>query len=109
MKRLLIVALAMATFLGVANAREDRRIRVHNMTHKRIVEMYGSPIDDAKYHYNMIQGPSEWIRAGETRVADIDDGTGYCRYDLKVVLANGDAAEKLNVNVCELTDWWIYE
>lgn len=87
----------------------DRRIRIHNNTSKRIVELYGSPIDDAKYRYNMINGPSEWIRAGGTRVADIDDGSGYCRYDLMVIMANGDRAEKLNVNVCELTDWYIYD
>ena len=95
---------------GIANAEYlDRRIRIHNMTDKRIVELYGSPIDARGYGYNMIQGPEDWIRAGQTRVADIDDGTGYCRYDLKVVRADGAVAEKYNVNVCELTDWWIYD
>ena len=99
-------------FLGVTSANAevlDRRIRVHNMTDKRIVELYGSPIDSNTYGYNMIRGPEDWIRAGQTRVADIDDGTGYCRYDLKAVRADGAVAEKYNVNVCELTDWWIYD
>lgn len=102
---------ALFAFLFITNSAlaEDRRIRIHNQTHKRIVELYGSPIDESRYTYNMIQGPEQWIRAGETRIADIDDGTGYCRYDLKVVLANGDFAEKLNVNVCEMTDWYIHD
>lgn len=109
MRKIAFAAIALIVGLTAAEAREDRRIRIHNNTGKRIVELYGSPIDDPNYHYNMIRGPSQWIRAGETRLADIDDGTGYCRYDLKAVDAAGNVAERLNANVCELTDWYIYD
>ena len=105
--------LAVAFFVSLVNFASaevlDRTIRVHNLTGKRIVEMYASPIDQKNWTYNMIRGPEDWIRAGETRNADIDDGTGYCRYDLRAVRADGAVAEKYNVNVCEITDWWIYD
>ena len=104
--------LAVALFVSLVNFASaevlDRTIRVHNLTAKRIVEMYASPIDQKDWTYNMIRDQGDWIRAGQTKLADIDDGTGYCRYDLRAVRADGAVAEKYDVNVCVLTDWYIY-
>lgn len=86
----------------------DRRIRIHNESNKRIVELYASPIDAPRWDFNMINTYGKIIRGGETRVADIDDGTGYCRYDLKAVRADGNVYEKYDVNVCTVTDWYLH-
>jgi hypothetical protein len=111
MGNLLAAVLSLCVLFGSAANAEvlDRRIRVHNQTSKRIVEMYASPIDQKDWTNNMIDNTSKWIRAGETKIADIDDGTGYCRYDLRAVRADGAVAEKYDVNVCVLTDWYIYD
>ena len=107
----LVFAVVGIFWAGFASAdSEDRRIRVNNHTSKRIVEMYAAPVDyDVMSDGNMIHSAEDWIPSGSSRIADIDDNTGYCRYNLRVVLADGRVAEKYNVNVCVLVNWDIYD
>lgn len=94
--------IAAATTTSIA---EDRKIVVVNNTGKRITELYASPIDQKNWKFNMLQG--RVIYAHDQMVADIDDGTGYCRYDLLAVLADGRKAINFDVNVCVVTTWTI--
>ena len=36
---------------------------------------------------------------------NIDDGTGYCKYDFLAVTAEGDQAISADNNVCELAEF----
>jgi hypothetical protein len=45
------------------------------------------------------------IPVGGKRLADFDDGTGYCRYDLVATGAAGGRWEHYNVNVCSIETW----
>jgi hypothetical protein len=84
----------------------DRRIIVINNTGKRIVGLYASPIDQKDWTFNML-GSTGPIRAHDKILADIDDGTGYCRYDLKAVDAAGRTAIYMDANVCVALTWTI--
>ncbi len=42
-------------------------------------------------------------------MANINDGTGYCRYDLKAVFSDGSTAKRFNVDVCAIAEWTIHD
>ena len=44
-----------------------------------------------------------------SKVANIDNGTNECIYDLKVVMADGKEHIKRRVNVCAVSRWVIGE
>ena len=109
MKKILLASVFLSAIMGGALASEydshDRRVRVHNLTKKRIVTLMASPVDDANYHYNMLQ--DRVIRGGETIVADLDDNTGYCRYDVLAIDAAGHRFQIEGFNACAGTDLYI--
>jgi hypothetical protein len=112
MGNILASILAFCFFLGSAAWAEDldRHIRIHNNSSKRIVELYAAPIDyDVKSDGNMIHGPRDFIPVGTVKVADINDNSGYCIFNLLAVLADGRIAETYGMNVCEKTDWYIHD
>lgn len=43
------------------------------------------------------------LESGYSYVINIDDGRGYCRFDMKGVLANGAEVVYYDVNVCEVS------
>jgi len=100
-------ALLALAIMGTASADAqglDRRIRVINHTSKRIVALYASPVDHyADYNPDMMHG--RFLPVGGSIIADIDDGTGYCLYNIKAVLADGRTAESDALNVCTLVNW----
>jgi len=99
MKKLILAALLIST----AAMAEDRRMVVINKSDEAITGLAASPIDYSKWDYNMLQGDA--IPVGGKRIADFDDGTGYCRYDLVATGAKGGRWEHYNVNVCVGESW----
>jgi hypothetical protein len=96
--------LALALLLSASSAAaEDRRMIIINHSSEAIIGLAGSPIDKPKWDYNMLAGDA--IPVGSRRLADFDDGTGYCRYDLVATGAAGGRWEHYNVNVCSIETW----
>lgn len=107
-----IIAIIASTVIGLISMSNsaialDRRVEVVNNTRGRIVELAASPIDQNGWNYNMIAG--SYIAAYSSIVADMDDGTGYCRYDLIAKFSDGTVVEKYDVNVCKIARWTINE
>jgi hypothetical protein len=90
---------------GACHDGSDRRILIINKASKRMTVLAASPVDNPKWTYNMLQG--KVLRPGESVMADIDDGTCYCLYDMMAQLADGRTAVKENANVCTGTTWTI--
>jgi hypothetical protein len=42
------------------------------------------------------------LASGNSRIVDFDDGTGYCRFDLRAVFDDGAVLEREDVNICEI-------
>lgn len=83
---------------GGGNA-ADRRIAIHNHTAENFRSIYYSNTADDKYGSNRLTA-NQILRAGSNRTFDINDGTGACRFDIKVETSTGRTYEKKNVNVC---------
>ena len=48
---------------------------------------------------------SDILPSGSSVVINVDDGTGYCKYDFKAVFEDGDTAISPDNNVCELSEF----
>ncbi len=83
----------------------NRRVVVINATSQSIYYFYASRINIDDWQEDMLR--NDVVRPGHSQTFNIDDGTGYCYYDLKVVMKNGDSAVRNRVNVCSVETWTI--
>lgn len=107
MKKFFVALATLFTLWSSSVYALDRRMEVINNTSKRVVSLAASPIDQDTWNYNMLSG--SYIAPYDSIVADMSDGTGYCRYDLIAELSDGSQAVKYDVNVCKFTSWTINE
>jgi len=94
------VAVAVLVASVVPAAALDRHVNIVNKTGFSIVEFYASSVGQDTWEENIL-GADEVPPGGNVNV-NIDDGTGYCKYDLKVVFSDGDEVVKNAMNVCEV-------
>ncbi|WP_181703228.1 hypothetical protein [Chthonobacter albigriseus] len=92
-------AVALVSVAGSAFAL-DRRVRVINETSSEIREFYASNVGANTWEEDILG--QDMLGAGENIIINIDDGTGYCKYDFKAVLEDGREAIQEDVNVCEV-------
>jgi len=78
----------------------DRRVKIVNQTGYTIVEFYASNTGTSDWQEDIL-GP-DVLPTGSSVMVNIDDGTGYCKYDLLAVFEDGDEVVQSNLNVCEV-------
>ena len=95
-------ALAVAVLVaGAVDASAyDRRVVVVNNTATAIQEFYASNTGEDDWQEDIL-GKSTLPPSGEMTI-NIDDGSGYCKYDFRAVFEDGAEAIKAGVNVCEV-------
>lgn len=81
--------------------RQDRRVNIVNRTGVTMQEFYASSVGQNNWEEDILG--ANVLPSGRSVVINIDDGTGYCQYDLKAVFADGDEVVKYRVNVCEVS------
>ena len=81
----------------------DRRVQINNQSSYDIVEFYASNTDSRSWEEDIL-GKSI-LPAGDSVVINIDDGTGYCKYDFLAVFEDGDEVTSTDNNVCELSQF----
>lgn len=98
-------ALALAILaIGVVDAAAlDRRVRINNKSSYDIVEFYASNTGSRSWEEDILG--RNILPSGNSVVINIDDGTGYCKYDFLAVFEDGDEVISSNNNVCELSDF----
>jgi hypothetical protein len=103
------IALALAVVVvGTASAAAlDRRVRINNNSSYDIIEFYASNQDSDSWEEDILG--RNILPAGNSVVINIDDGTGYCKYDFRAVFEDGDEAVKYGNNVCELSDFTYWD
>lgn len=96
-------ALALATLaIGVVDAAAlDRRVRIVNDSSYDIVEFYASNKGSKSWEEDILG--RNILPAGHNVVINIDDGSGYCKFDFLAVFEDGDELIKYDQNVCELS------
>lgn len=105
MNKLLIgLAFAAVATFGVSSANAlDRRVNIINETASDIMEFYASSVGVREWEEDIL-GP-DILEAGASVVINIDDGTGYCKYDFMAVFDDGEEVIKSDVNVCEISSF----
>ena len=83
-------------------------VYVINNTSETLMEFYATNVDDPDFESRDLLG-AHVIRPGNIFRTYIDDGGGYCLYDLKAVFEDGIEVVKWEYNVCEHLTWEIYD
>lgn len=98
------VVLASCVALSASSASAaDRRVRVNNQTSVDIVAFYASNKGENSWQEDILG--NDILSSGSSVTINIDDGSGYCKYDFMAVFADGDELVKYNNNVCELSEF----
>lgn len=96
-------ALSLALLVaGVSSAQAlDRRVQIVNESSYDIREFYASNTGSKSWEEDILG--KHILPAGGTVTINIDDGSGYCKYDFLAVFEDGDQVTSANNNVCELS------
>jgi hypothetical protein len=92
----------LAMSIGQASAL-DRRVQINNQSSYDIVEFYASNTGTKSWEEDILG--SSILPAGNSVMINIDDGSGYCKYDFLAVFSDGEQATSTNNNVCELSQF----
>src|SRR5687767_9983042 len=101
------VAISVPSASWAANDGKNRRVTVENVASQSIYYLYASPATSTTWEEDLLG--SGTIPAGDSKVANIDNGTNECIYDLKVVMADGKEHIQRRINVCAVSTWVIGE
>ena len=96
------VALALAILaVGASQAAAlDRRVQINNKSSYDIIEFYASNTGSDSWEEDILG--RDILPAGGSVIINIDDGSGYCKYDFMAVFEDGDEVTSADNNVCEL-------
>lgn len=103
--KILSAALALSILaLGTIDASAlNRRVRINNYTSYDIVEFYASNKGSRSWEEDILG--RHILPAGSSVVINIDDGSGYCKFDFLAVFEDGEELVKYDNNVCELSQF----
>lgn len=97
-----IAAVVSVALIGQANADAyDRRIVLVNQTSEVITGFYASNVGTNNWQEDIL-GRST-VAPGQSVRIDLNDGTGYCRFDFRTVTETGEVLIRRGVNVCEVS------
>jgi hypothetical protein len=108
MLRTALLGLTMTLSLASAAQadRYNRVVTIINGTSANMREFYVAS-RDAKYWSKDILG-QDVLYAGYQLDVNVDDGTGYCVYDVKAVFVDGSEVTD-RLNVCETGTWRVHD
>jgi hypothetical protein len=92
---------AIAAPASAASDGKNRKVTVVNVSSQTLKELYASPITAKGWEEDLLG--TRTLAAGASIVANVDNGTDQCYYDLKAVLSDGKAIEQRNTNVCAVS------
>jgi hypothetical protein len=96
--------LTMASVDGVAG--ENRRVRIINRSSTAMHYFYASNVDRTTWERDIL-GSRTVVMPNHYVDVNIDDGSGHCRYDLRVVMSDQREAVRRDFNVCTQSSWTI--
>ncbi|MFP9138068.1 hypothetical protein ACLI1C_12895 [Devosia sp. XGJD_8] len=96
-------ALAVLAFGVVQAAALDRRVQINNNSSYNIMEFYASNTGSKSWEEDILG--KDILPSGSSVMINIDDGSGYCKYDFLAVFEDGDEVISADNNVCELSQF----
>jgi hypothetical protein len=95
-------ALFASTMTSSAN-NYDRYVDVVNNSHVAVTSFYASNVGSDSWQEDIlgtgVLPPGQHVRI------NLDDGTSYCRFDLKTRFADGTSVIRRNVDICSVTKY----
>ncbi|MBV8912718.1 MAG: hypothetical protein JOZ05_06730 [Acetobacteraceae bacterium] len=85
---------------NAASNANDPSFRLVNRSRSKVNEVYASVTGDDSWGEDRLG--DDTVAPGATKVIRLPSGD--CLYDIRVVFANGEATEKRQVNLCNITD-----
>ena len=79
----------------------DRRVEVVNGSHLAIVSFYASNIDSDRWQADILG--NAMLPPGRHIRVNLDDGSSYCRFDLKARFIDGSSIIRHDVDICSIT------
>ena len=111
MRKTLLALAATAAFVGtpmvvgsidLAHAqRYDRRVQIVNNTGMIIRTVQSTNVGRGDWGIDLLGDAV--IPPGHSMVINVEDRSGYCRYDFRAVFANGHQIVRHGVNVCDVS------
>jgi hypothetical protein len=102
-----VAGFGFAAFIAVSpGAAQDYRMVITNGTNTDIEYFYYSECSANNWLADRL-GSNEVIRPGGKRVFDMFDGIRDCCRDMRAKFTNGAARERMNVNVCRESEWYV--
>lgn len=98
-----VFALAILSFSIVPAFALDRRVQINNNSSYDIVEFYASNTGTNSWEEDILG--KDILPAGSSVMINIDDGSGYCKFDFLAVFEDGDQVVSADNNVCELAQF----
>jgi hypothetical protein len=77
----------------------EQHLEITNTSRLAIVELYAARPDTGAWEKDVLG--EDYLQPGNSVVVKIDEGSGYCRFDLKIVFDNGAELIRRNVDVCD--------
>jgi hypothetical protein len=81
-------------------------VQIVNRSSSPIEYLHAANTDHPKWDVDLL-GPMRVIPPGKYIEANIDDGSGRCRYDLRAVLMDGSEAAQPGFDVCANISWTV--
>ena len=82
----------------------NRRVRIHNQTGWTMTHFYASDSRIDSWQEDMLG--RDVLAAGSSIMMNIDDGSGACVYDFRAEFTNGQVLTRMNINVCQIADYY---
>lgn len=99
----LVAAAALSASQAFADGRE---MQIVNQTGFEIIEFFSAHKDEADWGEDLLQGDA--IGGDDTRLMDLDDGSGYCLYGFRVIFDDGEELISEDINICDLSMFTYY-
>ena len=105
MRNTFVCLVAAACVLSASAAFADGKNRVvliNNKTGYTVTEIYASNTSAEDWQEDILH--ENVLKPGATLRANIDDGTGHCMFDIRIVFEDGDQSEKRGFDVCTMEE-----
>ncbi|WIY54140.1 hypothetical protein O9Z70_06360 [Devosia sp. YIM 151766] len=102
-KAVAALSLALLAAGTISASALDRRVVINNTSSYTIMEFYASNTGSESWEEDILD--SDILPAGGSVTINIDDGSGYCKYDFLAVFEDGDEVISADNNVCELSEF----
>jgi hypothetical protein len=93
------VVVSSLVLAGAANA-ENRKVKIINETSSDLNEFYASNVGTTDWEEDILG--EDLVPAGGSVTINMDDGSGYCKFDFKGVFVDDSEATVEGIDVCEV-------